>query len=435
MLICQTKIFVKLKKGRIFIKKAVSKNYKWVIFSLCFLMVFFCLGFCSTGKIIFLSPITEALNIKRSVFSINDTCRFITSAVVNAFFGYFVTRFGTKKLILGGIITLLASMLINAFATDVFLFYIAGVLSGIGFSWTSTTIVGSIVRRWTNKNVGKIMGVILAANGVGSAVATQTLTPVIYRGNDPFGYRNAYFIIAAILAVLLLLFFVFYKETDKTLLAESRKDNEKTSDWEGVHIKTALKTPCFYVMAVYLFFMGLVLQGMVGSFSAHLNDTGLAVGFAATIVSIYSVMLAVSKILVGFLYDKFGISVTATVCNTAVVGALLLFLFIDNSGLGRTFAVLSAVVFALSLPLETIMLPLFASEFFGLKSYNDILGVFVSVAYAGMAAGVPIMNISYDLTGSYNIGYIISLFVMVACSIIFYIALVLSEKYKNFERK
>lgn len=411
-------------------KKATCANYKWVIFALCFLLIFFGFGFCSTGKIIFLSPVTEALNIKRTVFSVSDTCRFVTAAIVNAFFGFFVARFGTKKLILCGITALLFSMLINAVATNVFMFYLAGVLLGIGISWTSTTMIGSIVRRWTKENVGKIMGVILAANGVGSAAAAQMLTPVIYSANNPFSYRKAYFIIAAILAVLLLLFIIFYKEADKTLLSEDKKDKKSHHEWQGISLKSALKTPCFYIMAVYMFLVGLLLQGMMGSFSAHLKDTGLAVGFAAMVVSIYSVMLAVSKILIGFLYDKFGISVTATVCNVAVLGALVLFLVIDNSGLGRTFAVLSAIVFAVSLPLETIMIPLFASEFFGFKAYNDILGVFVSVSYAGMAVGVPIMNISYDLTASYNTGYIISFFVMIACCISFYVALSLSKKQK-----
>ena len=64
-------------------------DYKWVIVGLCFLMVFTNLGFCSSNKSLYLSAITEALGIKRSVFSIADSCRFVTTAIINLFFGSF----------------------------------------------------------------------------------------------------------------------------------------------------------------------------------------------------------------------------------------------------------------------------------------------------------------------------------------------------------
>ena len=73
-------------------------------------------------------------------------------------------------------------------------------LLGLGLAWTTTTMVGSIVHRWCPAHAGKIMGQILAANGVGGAVATQIVTPIIYAPGDAFGYRNAYKLVALILA-------------------------------------------------------------------------------------------------------------------------------------------------------------------------------------------------------------------------------------------
>ena len=49
-------------------------RYRWVIIGAMFLMVFICLGFCSSNKGLYLSAITEALDIKRSLFSVNDSC-------------------------------------------------------------------------------------------------------------------------------------------------------------------------------------------------------------------------------------------------------------------------------------------------------------------------------------------------------------------------
>ena len=127
-------------------------DYKWVIVGLCFLMVFICLGFCSSNKSLYLSAITEALNIKRSAFSIGDSCRFITTAVVNMFFGTMVNKFGTKKLIGAGFLCLITSCVIYALATNIFTFYIGGCMLGIGFSWTGTTMVGCVIGKWCKEN-------------------------------------------------------------------------------------------------------------------------------------------------------------------------------------------------------------------------------------------------------------------------------------------
>ena len=160
--------------------KSSPQRYRWVIVAASFLMVFVCLGFCSSSKSLYLAAITEALGIKRSLFSINDSCRYIATAVVNLFFGALCARFGRKRLIAAGFACLIASMLLYAYAPNIYLFYLGGVLLGLGLAWTTTTMVGSIVHRWCPAHAGKIMGLILAANGVGAAVATQIVTPIIY---------------------------------------------------------------------------------------------------------------------------------------------------------------------------------------------------------------------------------------------------------------
>ncbi|MDD4681200.1 MAG: hypothetical protein PHP79_10050, partial [Clostridia bacterium] len=93
-------------------------KYKWVIITACFAMVFTCLGFCSSTNTLYLAAITSALNIKRSLLSINYSCRYITATVVNMFFGSLITRFGSKKLIGAGFVSLILAMLINAKAEN-----------------------------------------------------------------------------------------------------------------------------------------------------------------------------------------------------------------------------------------------------------------------------------------------------------------------------
>ena len=138
------------------LEKQRKLDYKWVIVALSFLMVMICLGFCSSGKSLYTVAITKALGIKRSAFSINDSCRFVTTAIINIFFGTLIARFGTKKLIGAGFICLISSCLVYSVATSIWVFCIGGVLLGIGLSWTTTTMVGSIINKWCKENKGTI---------------------------------------------------------------------------------------------------------------------------------------------------------------------------------------------------------------------------------------------------------------------------------------
>ena len=51
----------------------------------------------NNNRSLYLSVIIEALGIKRSVFSIADSLRFIMTAVVNLFFDTLIAKFGSKK--------------------------------------------------------------------------------------------------------------------------------------------------------------------------------------------------------------------------------------------------------------------------------------------------------------------------------------------------
>ena len=81
-------------------------DYRWVIAAVCFLIIFTALGFCSSTKALFLKPVTDTLGISRSLFSITDSIRHVTNAVLSLFFGNLVMKFGTKKLACAGLLCL-----------------------------------------------------------------------------------------------------------------------------------------------------------------------------------------------------------------------------------------------------------------------------------------------------------------------------------------
>lgn len=405
-------------------------NYTWVIVGLCFLMVCICLGFCSSNKSLYLSAITEALHLKRSAFAVGDSIRFISTAVINFFFGTLVTKYSEKKLIGAGFLCLILFTLCYIFAESLWLFYLGSIFLGIGFSWTSTTMVGCVINKWCKEKKGTIMGAVLAANGIGGAVAAQIVSPIIYREGDPFGYRKAYFLVACILLTVGALMMIFFRnnppgKNEKAIVA---KKKGRGQSWVGISYEEAKKTSYFYGATFCIFLTGLVMQSINGIAAAHMKDVGLDTGYVATVLSLHSLALTGFKFSIGFLYDKFGLRVTMTICDVTAVLVMISLALVANSPFGCAMAMFYGIFSSLALPLETIMLPIFASDLFGEKSFNKIMGLFVSVNTAGYAVGSPLANYVFDKCGTYAPILYISAAVMIGITVFFQFILTRAQK-------
>lgn len=391
-------------------KKQIHLDYKWVVIGVSFLMVFTCLGFCNQTKGLFLDKVTSALHIERSLYSFSDSCRYIATAVVNLFFGALVAKFGSRKLIAAGFLSLIASMLLYSVATQVWMFYIAGALLGIGLSWTTTTMVGYVVNKWSPKNKGTIMGLVLAASGVGGALAIQIVSPIIESPSNPFAYKQAYRLIAIILLAVGTLVVVCFRNRPKnqTFAATQTKKNARSQSWEGIEFKKIIRMPYFYGVCICIFLSGLVLQGISGIAKAHMCDVGLDVSYVTLVLTVSSLTLSFFKFFTGFFYDKCGLRATVIVCTLGTVFVSFALAATTNSFLGQLLAMSYSVFASMAFPLETIMLPIYASHLFGNKDFEKVLGIFVSINTAGYALGAPLMNLCYDVFGSYSFALTLS---------------------------
>ena len=395
-------------------------------------MIFVCLGFCSANKGLFLSAICSALEIKRSAFSLSTSMRFIVTSIVNMFFGALVIKFGTKKLMLSGVLFLMASMIINSFASSVLVFIISEAIAGIGYSISGTAIVGCVVSRWSPENKGTVMGVILCANGIGGALCAQIITPLIHNDANPFGYRDAYRLIAIILAVIFVALLVLFREgkEENFKKSETTKGAKKRGD-NGITLSTASKKCYFYIALVCIFLTGFCLQGITGISAAHMEDVGLPPAFIGTMTSVSLLALTGSKFLTGFSYDKFGLQKTITVCSIAAMLCMLSLAMVSDSGSGRALAVAYSLLSSLALPLETVMLPLYAADLFGNRDFTKIMGIFISVNTAGYAVGTPFVNLGFDLTGSYKSVLYVCAGIMLAVTVTMQFVIKRAHKVKS----
>ncbi len=377
-------------------------HYAWIIFIVSFLMVGSALGFCSSPSGLYLKTVCEDLEIPRGLYSLGSSVRFAATAVINLFFGKFITKFGIRKMAVMGFGFLFLSCAVNALANNLVMVYLGGALLGLGLAWTSTSMVGYVVERWFSSKKGTMMSFILASNGLMGALSAQVLAPIIYSPNE--GWRLAYWITAALMLTVGLLVFIFLRDDPKEKglqplgTGQAAAKKKRGRDWAGISSHEAFRQPYFYVCLAGVFLTGMLLNGISHVSAAHMEDCGIASTIVAGVTSISSLALLCSKMLTGICYDKFGLSFTMIMTSVAAILAIVLLAFVSNP----VMAYAAGFLKSLALPLETVMLPLIAADLFGRRSYAHMMGLIVSFNTLGYGVGNPLMNIFYDLTGTYK---------------------------------
>lgn len=382
-------------------------DYSWVIIAICFLAVCTSLGFCSSNRSMYFQAITDVFDgsITKFEYSFTMTIRYISTTILNIFFGALVNKFGTKVLMSAGFASLIAFALINSFATNIVHFYIASIFLGIGLAWSTTTMASTIINNWCKKNKATILGAVLAANGLGGAISAQILSPIIF-SNGGHGFRNAYRLVAIILTVVLVLILIFFKErpngAEKILIPKHKNRKIRGESWVGMEFSEVKKKPYFYLALLCMLLTGMSLNGLGEISQLYMYDIGLSKSFIATLATASSILLMGSKFLNGFIYDKIGIKKTMNICYLSALFSLICIVLITPTAIGKVFASIRLIFSAIALPLETVMISVFASELFGSKSFTKIVGLFSAATTAGFALASPFSQLWDLLFGNYT---------------------------------
>jgi hypothetical protein len=82
--------------------------------------------------------------------------------------------------------------------------------------------------------------------------------------------------------------------------------------------------------------------------------------------------------------------------------ALICILLISDTAFGHIIAAVRPLFSSIALPLETVMIAVFANELFGSKSFGKVVGMFSAATTAGFALASPFSQLWHLLFGDYN---------------------------------
>ena len=410
-------------------EKGTRKERVWPAIFCCLIMIFAGIGFCSNPKSLFLDPITEAYGFEKSLFTINDTCRYGATALVSVFFVKILNKLGVKKMILAGFGLLIASQILYAVSSHLLLFYLGGLCLGSGLALMGASTASYVIHRRCPQNAGTIQGFVLAMNGLGGALATQILSPMIEE--NAYGYKKAYWLIVGILAVATILVLLLFRDEAAPETAEKKK-KPRGQSWVGISWEEGHKKPYFYAASALVFLTGVVISGVNGTAVSHMKSVDIDAAYVREVIwAGHSLALIACKFICGFSYDRKGLRFTLLLCQGAAVVALAGLALAANNPFGIAMAWIYSVPSTLAVALETVGVALITGDLYGNRDYAKFLGVNTAINAAGMALGIPLLGLAKDLLGSYTPAIWIGTGIMAVAMILFQFVISSAHKVRK----
>lgn len=356
--------------------------------------------------------VTEALNISASAFAVSNTIVlgmgvFLSPIVSNLLSQKF------KMWYMIGIVIYVLGLLGYSRMTNLVHLYLSSFLTGIGFIFTAIIPASMLVNKWFNKQKGLALSLAFSGLGIGGVIFSNLVTYVI----EAAGWRQAnltYAIILFVVSALVMTFIIKVDPSEKGTYPDGIKptanDNDslanKTVSDASYKVsgpfKSFARDPFFIFLLIGAVFIGLSNNGGLGQFPPFMTELHGATR-SALIVSIYSAVGIIGKLIIGIVSDKFGVRVGTNYAVVLCVVTFILALFSNN----WTMAILMAIAFGLGNGIGTVSAPLVTSSMVSAENYATVYGYTSSALQLGMTFGSVFAASIANFTDSYNWAWIV----------------------------
>ena len=345
---------------------------------------------------VFLVPLTKEFGWSRAQISGALLFWSWMQAFLIPVVGWLMDRYGVRRITLGGLTLLVLAMIALSFQSGSLamlyaIFAVIGVCSSLGgFVGNAKLISG-----WFHRRRGLVLALVAMGAGISGGLIPQWAGLSV----TDLGWREAYLVVAAYIAILAVPVFIFLRESPAVLAARAHGQSLNQSDATGMSVKEASKFPAFWLCMAALV-LNTALLGLNLHMVPLLIDRGLTPQTAATVLSAQVFGSTIIYLIAGYLLDKIStpkLAVFFSLC--ALVGLVMIHL---GSGFGTLL--IAGTLIGAGTTGEGSVVPYFLTRYFGLKAFASIYGLMWGIAAIANGIQPVILGYVFDSTGSYGWG-------------------------------
>lgn len=370
--------------------KLTSGQYK--VAATGFLSLFSIVGIMFYGLPFFFDFWVKEFNWSRAtVTSGNIAGKVIIGPLFGFAAGWFVDRFGPRRLMLSGILMCGLAVIGLSTMESLWQFYCFYLLMALGYMCGGPLPNQVLTSRWFNKSRGKAMGIAYLGIGVGGM-----LVPHISKWlNMQIDWRSS-LVVLGIFMIAIALPMAWFVQENPAVGPVAKADEPK------VPFRSILKNRSFYLLAIG----SMCSIGAVAGISQNLKlffslDLKYSQGEAANVMSMVLGASIIGRLLMGWLADRFAKKYVMMLIYFLVTVSIILLYWASAPGLIYVFA----IIFGIGLGGDYMIIPLMAAELFGVRVMGRVMGLVLTVDGLGEASGPILAGALRDKTGSYTLGF------------------------------
>lgn len=351
----------------------------------------------------FLVPVTQALNVTRSQFSLYTSMVSVSSMIFCPLLGKFYEKWKPHHITIFGGLFMAAAWTGLSFARSIWQFYVLGFMIGIGSSMCGMVSVNILMNNWFQAKKGTAMGIALTGTGIGSMI----FNPVAQKLIANLGYQAAYRILTGCMLLCMLpLFFLYcFKPEEKGLvpLGAGTGAGGKGRGTDGILRREAMKQPAFWAVCYVVFGLSVSSMGLFNHMQAHLQGIGYTAAAASLYLSSLSLGMTAAKLLFGWLNDKIGVRWNFLAMTLLSLTGIIL-LLVSRS---PVLTVIGVMLFGVGAASPFVLTPQLTIRLFGGRDFANLYGTINVFQFLGPALGPVISGAIYDRTGSYTTAFVL----------------------------
>ncbi|HEY1371342.1 MAG TPA: MFS transporter [Candidatus Binatia bacterium] len=386
---------------------ARQRYYPWLVIAVAFLSVAIAFG-ARNAFAVFLIAVVEEFHWSRGLASGAIMVGAILWTLGAPVIGMLLDRYGPRLVLSAGALVMAAGFVVSGLARGVLEFYLGmGVLVGIGFAPLTMTSQATFLSNWFVRRRGMAIGA--AAAGIGFGILA--VVPLTQRLVAAYGWRNAYFILAAILVfVVAPLNYFFQRRTPQEMGLEA--DFGLASAAPGTHragaggptLREALKNWRFWIFSVGVLAGAIPLHLVLIHQVAAVNDAGFSREVAALALGLIGLFTAPSMVIMGFIADRIGSRRAYALGSASLIAGMLLLMMLGHAaGAPRTWLLYGFPPFiAFGFSSRQSLYPTMAADLFHGKSFGAIIGAVALFIGAGAGIGPWLGGVLHDRGGNYD---------------------------------
>lgn len=379
--------------------------FHWVLVALLCGMAASAIGVCTNCVGIFYTPVSDSLGVLRGSFALHATISQLATSCIALAVPKLMGRFRYKRLLLCGVTVAVLSTAAMAFSRELWLFYLTGLLRGLGvglFSTVPITIIltnwfhKSHLTNWFHKSHGVATSITLSFSGLAGAVCS----PLFTRCVTVLGWENAYLVMAAaILLFTLPALLVPFTADPRQMGMRPYGDYGEQKDDCRPAATFRYKNAAFLCLCV-MTLLHTSIAGIAQHFTGFALSIRLTAETGALMMSLSMVGNILTKLLIGILSDRIG-PVKACISMILLNACALLLSLYGSASQSALVLYAAALLYGSVYSVGAVGFSLLCRRFFGLENYSKAYSVIGLLTTTGSAISLPLIGYLYDFTGSY----------------------------------